>query len=163
MDYNGPRDGCVHGGRLRAWRVWGGAAAPERCMRHLWSAPRLAPPGSSRGGRIKERAALRKAPCLLRMEARVLRPCPHPRAHPGPFTPPPSPSEGIVRWIKKKTGPPAEKLADKDALDAAEKANEVVVLAYYKDLKVGGGAGEGAQCNTEGGGGRRRPARRPCW
>ena len=47
-------------------------------------------------------------------------------------------SEGIVRWIKKKTGPAAEKLADKDALAAAEKAHEVVVVAYFKELKVRG-------------------------
>ena len=41
-----------------------------------------------------------------------------------------------MRWIKKKTGPPAAKLADKDALAAAEKASEVLVVAYFKDLKV---------------------------
>jgi hypothetical protein len=41
-----------------------------------------------------------------------------------------------VRWVKKKTGPAAENIADKDALAAAEKAHEVVVLAYFKELKV---------------------------
>jgi hypothetical protein len=46
-----------------------------------------------------------------------------------------------VRWIKKKTGPPAEKLADKDKLAEAEKAAEVLVLAYFKELKVCGGEG----------------------
>jgi len=56
-------------------------------------------------------------------------------------TPPPPPplhhrSEGIVRWIKKKTGPAAADLKDKDALAAAEKANEVLVLGYFKELKV---------------------------
>jgi hypothetical protein len=41
-----------------------------------------------------------------------------------------------VRWIKKKTGPAAAPLADKAALDEAEKA-EVIVVAYFKELKVG--------------------------
>jgi protein disulfide-isomerase A1 len=44
-------------------------------------------------------------------------------------------AEGIIRWIKKKTGPPAETLADKDALAKAEKAHEVLVVAYFKELK----------------------------
>lgn len=42
-----------------------------------------------------------------------------------------------MRWIKKKTGPAAEALKDKDALAAAEKEHEVIVVAYFKDLKVG--------------------------
>jgi hypothetical protein len=45
-------------------------------------------------------------------------------------------SEGIVRWVKKKTGPAAATLADKDALAAAEKEHEIIVVAYYKELKV---------------------------
>ncbi|GBF98566.1 disulfide isomerase-like, partial [Raphidocelis subcapitata] len=43
--------------------------------------------------------------------------------------------DGIVRWVKKKTGPAAAPLADKDALDAAEKGAEVAVVAYFKELK----------------------------
>lgn len=41
-----------------------------------------------------------------------------------------------MRWIKKKTGPAAQALKDKDALAEAEKAHEVVAVAYFKELKV---------------------------
>ncbi|KAI8468718.1 MAG: protein disulfide isomerase 1 [Monoraphidium minutum] len=47
----------------------------------------------------------------------------------------PRDAEGIVRWVKKKTGPPATKLADKAGLEEAEKANRVLVLAYFKEAK----------------------------
>ncbi|KAI8470781.1 MAG: protein disulfide isomerase 1 [Monoraphidium minutum] len=47
----------------------------------------------------------------------------------------PRDGEGIVRWIKKKTGPAAVALADKDALAEAEKEHEVVVVAYFKALE----------------------------
>lgn len=46
-----------------------------------------------------------------------------------------------MRWIKKKTGPAAATLADKDALAAAEKEHEVIAVAYFKELKVRGRGG----------------------
>lgn len=46
-------------------------------------------------------------------------------------------SEGIVRWVKKKSGPAAADLADKAALTAAEKEAEVIVLGYFTEAKVG--------------------------
>lgn len=46
-------------------------------------------------------------------------------------------SDGIVRWVKKKTGPAAADLADKAALTAAEKEAEVIVLGYFTEAKVG--------------------------
>lgn len=46
-------------------------------------------------------------------------------------------SDGIIRWVKKKTGPPAADMADKAALTAAEKEAEVLVLGYFTELKVG--------------------------
>jgi hypothetical protein len=45
-------------------------------------------------------------------------------------------SAGITRWVQKKTGPAAATVADKDALTAAEKGAEVLVLGYFKDFKV---------------------------
>jgi hypothetical protein len=42
-----------------------------------------------------------------------------------------------VRWVKKKTGPAAADVADKDALTDAEKGAEVLAIGYFKDLKVG--------------------------
>lgn len=45
-------------------------------------------------------------------------------------------SDGIVRWVKKKTGPPAADMADKAALTAAEKEAEVIVLGYFTEAKV---------------------------
>lgn len=45
-------------------------------------------------------------------------------------------SEGIVRWVKKKTGPAAATIEDKDALTAAEKDAEVIVIGYFKEFKV---------------------------
>eukprot|EP00775_Hariotina_reticulata_P003132 gene3132-3410_t len=47
----------------------------------------------------------------------------------------PREADGIVKWLKKKTGPAAATLADKDALATAEKDNEVLVLGYFKDFK----------------------------
>ena len=44
-------------------------------------------------------------------------------------------SDGIVRWIKKKTGPAAATLASKDDLAAQEKEAEVLVVGYFKDFK----------------------------
>jgi hypothetical protein len=38
--------------------------------------------------------------------------------------------------VQKKTGPAAATLEDKDALAAAEKGAEVLVLGYFKDFKV---------------------------
>jgi hypothetical protein len=46
-------------------------------------------------------------------------------------------SDGIVRWVKKKTGPAAADIADKTALTAAEKEAEVIVLGYFTEKKVG--------------------------
>lgn len=46
-------------------------------------------------------------------------------------------SDGIVRWVKKKTGPAAATIEDKAGLEAAEKESEVLVLGYFKELKVG--------------------------
>lgn len=46
-------------------------------------------------------------------------------------------SDGIVRWVKKKTGPAAADVADKDALTAAEKGAEVLAIGFFKELKVG--------------------------
>jgi protein disulfide-isomerase A1 len=40
-----------------------------------------------------------------------------------------------VRWVKKKTGPPAATLEAKADLDKAEKEGEVVVVGYFKDFK----------------------------
>jgi hypothetical protein len=47
-----------------------------------------------------------------------------------------STSDGIVRWVKKKTGPAAAEVADKDALAAAEKGAEVLAVGYFKEYKV---------------------------
>lgn len=55
-----------------------------------------------------------------------------------PLLPPlPHTSDGIVRWVKKKTGPAAADMADKAALAAAEKEAEVLVLGYFTETKVG--------------------------
>jgi len=47
----------------------------------------------------------------------------------------PRDADGIVRWIKKKTGPAAATLASKDDLAAQEKEAEVLVVGYFKDFK----------------------------
>eukprot|EP00879_Flechtneria_rotunda_P002799 GHRR01003008.1.p1 GENE.GHRR01003008.1~~GHRR01003008.1.p1 ORF type:complete len:358 (+),score=133.02 GHRR01003008.1:179-1252(+) len=47
----------------------------------------------------------------------------------------PRDADGIARWIKKKTGPAAATIEDKDSLAAAEKESEVVVIGYFKDFK----------------------------
>jgi hypothetical protein len=52
-------------------------------------------------------------------------------------------SDGIVRWVKKKTGPAAADMADKAALTAAEKEAEVIVLGYFTEKKVSRGPRNG--------------------
>jgi protein disulfide-isomerase A1 len=47
----------------------------------------------------------------------------------------PRDADGIVRWVKKKTGPAAVTLASKDDLTEQEKGAEVVVVGYFKELK----------------------------
>jgi len=44
-------------------------------------------------------------------------------------------ADGIVKWVKKKTGPAAADLADKAALTAAEKDAEVILLGYFTEAK----------------------------
>jgi len=39
--------------------------------------------------------------------------------------------ESIVRWVKKKSGPPAETVDDVDKLKSLEKDNDVFVLGYF--------------------------------
>jgi hypothetical protein len=53
-----------------------------------------------------------------------------------PSSPARTRSDGIVRWVKKKTGPAAADMADKAALAAAEKEAEVLVLGYFTETKV---------------------------
>nr|UTK45861.1 protein disulfide isomerase [Crepidula fornicata] len=50
----------------------------------------------------------------------------------------------IVSWLKKKTGPPAEDLKDKDEAKAFAEKDEVVVIGFFKDQKS-----EGAVAFTE--------------
>ena len=38
----------------------------------------------------------------------------------------------IVNWLKKKTGPPATTLADKDAAAAFREKEDVVVIGFFK-------------------------------
>ena len=38
----------------------------------------------------------------------------------------------IVNWLKKKTGPPATELKDKDEAKAFVEKDEVVVLGFFK-------------------------------
>lgn len=45
-------------------------------------------------------------------------------------------SDGIVRWVKKKTGPPAETLTSVAELEALEASNEVVLVGYFKKFEV---------------------------
>ncbi|GFR44575.1 hypothetical protein Agub_g5850 [Astrephomene gubernaculifera] len=44
-------------------------------------------------------------------------------------------TEGIVNWVKKKTGPPAVSVEDADKLKSLEADNEVLVLGYFSELK----------------------------
>jgi protein disulfide-isomerase A1 len=44
-------------------------------------------------------------------------------------------SADIVNWLKKKTGPPALSLADKDAAKAFIDKDEVVVIGFFKDAE----------------------------
>jgi len=57
------------------------------------------------------------------------------KKHQNTKTPKHQNSDGIARWIKKKTGPAAATLADAAALTAAEKDAAVLVVGYFKDLK----------------------------
>eukprot|EP00798_Chlamydomonas_sp_ICE-L_P013196 gene13196-19030_t len=43
-------------------------------------------------------------------------------------------TEGIIKWVSKKAGPPASTVASTDELTAAEKKAEVVALGYFKEL-----------------------------
>lgn len=45
-------------------------------------------------------------------------------------------SEGITAWVKKKTGPAAVTLGSAAELEKLEKEAEVLVLGYFKALKV---------------------------
>ena len=45
-------------------------------------------------------------------------------------------SDGIVSWIKKKTGPIAITVDSADKLTELEAENPVLIVAYYKELKV---------------------------
>ena len=42
-------------------------------------------------------------------------------------------SQGIVAWVEKKSGPPAQDLADADAATKLAEDNEVVVIGLFKD------------------------------
>lgn len=53
--------------------------------------------------------------------------------------------ESIVRWVKKKTGPPAITIATEAELEAAEKNNDVLVLGYFSKFE---GAAFDAFINT---------------
>ena len=44
--------------------------------------------------------------------------------------------ETIVRWVKKKTGPPAITIETEQELETAEKDNEVIVLGYFEKFEV---------------------------
>jgi len=43
--------------------------------------------------------------------------------------------EGIVRWVKKKTGPPATTAETADDIKKLEEDNEVIVVGYFKEFK----------------------------
>lgn len=43
--------------------------------------------------------------------------------------------ETIVRWVKKKTGPPAITIETEQELETAEKDNEVIVLGYFEKFE----------------------------
>ncbi|GMH36269.1 hypothetical protein BSKO_04137 [Bryopsis sp. KO-2023] len=47
----------------------------------------------------------------------------------------PRDSDGIVKWIKKKTGPPAETITTVEELEKLEKDNEVLIVGYFGDFK----------------------------
>lgn len=42
--------------------------------------------------------------------------------------------DGIVNWIKKKTGPPCKDITDEATLKAEKEANDVFVFGYFSDL-----------------------------
>ena len=45
-------------------------------------------------------------------------------------------SAGIVGWVKKKTGPATLMVDTEKMLTETEEANEVLVVGYFKALKV---------------------------
>jgi len=47
-------------------------------------------------------------------------------------------ADDIVNWLKKKTGPPAAALADKDACKAFIEKDDVVVVGFFKDQESAG-------------------------
>nr|ADZ76592.1 protein disulfide isomerase [Conus imperialis] len=47
-------------------------------------------------------------------------------------------AEDIVNWLKKKTGPPAKELKDKDAAKTFVEKDEVVVIGFFKDQESEG-------------------------
>lgn len=51
-------------------------------------------------------------------------------------------SDGIVGWLKKKTGPWAVQVDSADVLADLEKDNQVLFVAYFATPEVGSGAGK---------------------
>lgn len=51
-------------------------------------------------------------------------------------------SDGIVGWLKKKTGPWAVEVDSADKLAALEKDNQVLFVAYFAKPEVGSGTGK---------------------
>lgn len=49
----------------------------------------------------------------------------------------PACSDGIVGWVKKKTGPPAITVDSTDKLKEVEADNAVIVVGYFEKLEVG--------------------------
>ncbi len=45
--------------------------------------------------------------------------------------------DGIVAWVKRKTGPPTHTIDDASKLKAKEAEAAAIVVGYFKDLKVG--------------------------
>lgn len=46
-------------------------------------------------------------------------------------------SDGIIRWVKKKTGPPADTVKTVAELEKLESDNEVIIVGFFKAFKVG--------------------------
>lgn len=44
-------------------------------------------------------------------------------------------SDGIVNWVKKKTGPPAITVDSADKLKELEKDNQAIIVAYFEKLE----------------------------
>lgn len=47
----------------------------------------------------------------------------------------PRDSDGIIRWVKKKTGPPADTVETVEQLEKLEAENEVVLLGHFNEFK----------------------------